>query len=51
MEKKLLKDIDTRWISLFIPIERVFKEYKSLTRYMYVNRKIIDRAKDMLYYL
>lgn len=49
--KKLLKDIDTRWISLFRPIERVFKKYKSLTGYMYMNTKVIDRAKDVLYRL
>jgi len=36
--KKLLKDVDTRWISLKGPSQRLFDEYASLVGVMYENR-------------
>lgn len=45
----MTKDINTRWILMYKPIERMFKEYSSLTRFMYKNRREVDRAKDVLF--
>jgi len=45
----MLKHVDTRWISMFKPAERVFEQYKFLTGFFYQNRRVVDRAKDLLY--
>ena len=42
--KKLLKDVDTRWISLNGPTQRVFSDYQSLVWVMYEHRLSIDKA-------
>ena len=51
MGKKLLKDVDTRWISLNGPAQRLFSEYKSLVRVMYQHRFSVDKAQDLLFRL
>ena len=43
MGKKMLKYVDTRWISLQGPVERLFSEYKSLVGVMYENRYKVDK--------
>ena len=48
MEKKLLTDVDTRWISLNGPAQRLFSEFKSLVELMYENRYNVDKAQDLL---
>lgn len=45
----MLKHVATRWISMFKPVERVFEQYKILTSFFYQNRRVVDRAKDLLY--
>ena len=47
--KKLLKDVDTRWISLNGPAQRLFSEFKSLVGLMYENRYNVDKAQDPLF--
>jgi len=37
--KKLLKDLETRWISMLKPTYRVFNEYQSLVGFMYRNHR------------
>jgi hypothetical protein len=41
--KKLLKDVDTRWISLNGPAQRLFSEYQSLVGVMYEHRFSVDK--------
>ena len=49
MEKKLLKDVDTRWFSMNGPAQRLFSEYKSLVGVMYEHRFSVDKAQDLLF--
>ena len=49
--KNLLKDVDTRWISLNGPAQRLFSEYKSLVGVMYELRFSVDKAQDLLFQL
>ena len=49
--KKLLKDVDTRWISLNGPAQRLFSEYKSLVGVMYEHRFSVDKDRDLLFRL
>jgi len=46
--KKLLKDVDTRWISLNGPTQRLFNEFKYLVGLMYENHYTVDKAQDLL---
>jgi len=48
---KILRDNDTRWISLYEPTRRVLIEYRSLTGYMYEHCNTVDKAKDLLFHL
>ena len=48
---KILKDIDTRWISLTRPSQRLFSEFKSLVGFIYENRCNVDKAQDLLFRL
>jgi hypothetical protein len=48
---KLLKDVDTRWISLNGPAQRLFSEYQSLVGVMYEHRFSVDKAQDLLFRL
>ena len=45
---KILKDVETRWISLHGPAERVLAEYQSLIGVLYEQRLTVDRAPDLL---
>lgn len=45
---KLLKDVDTRWISLHGPMHRVYSEYQSLIGVMYEHCHIVDKAPNLL---
>jgi len=47
--KKLLKDVDTRWISLNGPAQRLFSEYKSLVGVMHEHCFSVDKAQDLLF--
>ena len=49
--KKLLKDVDTRWISLNGPSQRQFSDYQSLIGVMYEHRFSVDKAQDILFRL
>ena len=49
--KKLLKDVDTRWISLKGPAQRLFDEYASLVGVMYEHRSSVEKAKTLLFEL
>ena len=49
--KKLLKDVETRWISLYEPACRVREEYPSLVGFMHKYRHEVDRARDLLFRL
>ena len=51
MEKKLLKDVDTRWISLKGLVERLFNEYASLVGVMYEHRSSVEKAQTLLFLL
>lgn len=48
---KLLKDVDTKWISLWGPIERVFSKYKSLIRLTYEQWESVDNSSKNLHRL
>jgi hypothetical protein len=48
---KLLKDVDTRWISLNGPAQRLFSEYQSLVGVMYEHRFSVDKSQDILFRL
>ena len=48
--KKLLKDVDTRWISLKGPAERLFNEYASLVGVMYEHRSSVEKLKLFYFY-
>lgn len=45
---KILKDVETRWISLHGPAERVLVEYQSLIGVLYEQHLIVDRAPNLL---
>ncbi|KAH9296664.1 hypothetical protein KI387_044244 [Taxus chinensis] len=45
--KKLLKDVETRWISLYEPACRVREEYPSLVGFMHKYHHEVDRARDL----
>ncbi|KAH9298549.1 hypothetical protein KI387_030231 [Taxus chinensis] len=47
--KKLLKDVETRWISLYEPACRVREEYPSLVGFMHKYRHEVDRARDLFH--
>jgi hypothetical protein len=47
--KKILKDFDTRWISLNGPNQRLFSEYQSLVGVMYEHHFNVDKARDLLF--
>ena len=47
--KKLLKDVDTRWISLNRPAQRLFSEFKSLVGLIYENHDNVDKDQDLLF--
>lgn len=49
--KKLLKDVDTQWISLYGPVQRVFNEYPSLVGLMDMHAGDVERAEELLYRL
>ena len=51
MGKKLLKDVDTRWISLNGLTQRLFSEYQSLVGVMYEHRFSVYKAQDLLFRL
>lgn len=51
MEKKVLKHVEMRWISLCEVVVKVLEEYKSLVRFMWQNRKQVDKGKGFLYQL
>ena len=51
MEKKLLKDVDTRWISLKGPAERPFNEYASLLGVMYEHRSSVEKSQTLIFIL
>ena len=42
--KKLLKDVDTRWISLNGPAQRLFSEYQSLVGVMYEHHFSVENV-------
>lgn len=46
---KLLKDVDTRWISLKGPAQRLFDEYASLVGVMYEHRLSVEKAQTLLF--
>eukprot|EP01018_Ginkgo_biloba_P020839 Gb_12925 [translate_table: standard] len=48
---KLLKDVDTRWISLNGPAQRVFYEYLSLVGLMHEHCFSVDKSQDLLFRL
>jgi hypothetical protein len=48
---KLLNDVDTRWISLNGPAQRLFSEYQSLVGVMYEHRFGVDKAQDLVFRL
>lgn len=47
---KLRIDVDTRWISLNGPAQKLFSEFKSLVGLMYENIYNVDKAQDLLHY-
>ena len=50
MDAKIpLKDVDTRWILLNGPTQRLFSEFKSLVGVMYENCYNVDKAQDILF--
>ena len=49
--KKLLKYVDTRWISLKGSAQRLFDEYASLVGVMYENHSIVGKAKTLFFQL
>lgn len=49
--KKLLNDVDTRWISLKGPAQRLFDEYASLVGVMYEHHSSVDKSKTLLFQL
>ena len=51
MEKKLLKYVDTRWISLKGPAEKLFNEYASLVGLMYEHRSSVEKSQTLLFLL
>ena len=51
MEKKLLKDVDTRWISPKGPAERLFNEYASLVGVMYEHHSSVEKSQNLLFLL
>ena len=51
MKKKRLKDVDTRWISLKEPTERLFNEYPSLVGVMYEHRSSVEKTQTLLFLL
>lgn len=44
---KLLKDVDTRWISLHGPVHWVYLEHRSLIGVMYEHCYMVDKAPDL----
>ena len=51
MEKKLLKYVDTRWISLKEWDEKLYDEYASLVGVMYENRSSVEKYQTPLFLL
>ena len=49
--KKLLEDVDTRWISLKGPIERLYDEYESLVGVMYEYCSSVEKTQTLLFLL
>ena len=49
--KKILKYVDTRWISLKGPDKRLFNEYASLVGVMYEHRLSVEKSQTLLFLL
>jgi hypothetical protein len=49
--KKLLKNVETRWISLYEPIKHVYNEYISLVGFMVEHCFSVDKAQVILHQL